>query len=207
LAVPVTLSYAISYSPLHLFSSRYLVIILPALFLLVGVGVSMFPWRLLQSLLAVGLAIFALLAVPLYYQSAQVEDWNVISHWLLEQYEPQDGLVCYDNELMQGCQISVEYYLQAYPGQAHFTADAPGAFSWTTYGPVNPKAGYAAALDPGVLAAYSAQHRRVFFIVGRVPNDQAAVHVRSTEKWLNSHYRLLHEMVTRTVTISLYQTR
>ena len=87
-------------------------------------------------------------------------------------------LVCYDNDVQQGCQISVEYYLQAYPTAAHFTADSPGAFSWANFGPVNPEAGSGAAVDPTALAQYGAKHPRIFFIVGRVPDAASAAKVQ-----------------------------
>ena len=80
----------------------------------------------------------------------------------------------------------------------------PGAFSWENYGPVNPKLGYNAALDPKSLTAYAKKHARIFYIIGRVSTDQAAVHVQSTEHWLDEHYHFVDQIVRRTVTIRLY---
>jgi mannosyltransferase len=207
LVIPIALSYVLSHGSLRLFSARYLVMIVPSLFLLVGFGVMALRLRVVQGYFAILLVGLALLAVPMYYRSAQVEDWNSTIHWLLQHYQSGDGLVCYDNELAQGCQISVEYYLQAYPNGAHFTEDSPGAFSWTNYGPVYPKLGYSAALDPKVLAVYAKKHARFFYIVGRVATDQAAAHVQSTEHWLDEHYQFVDQIVRRTVTVRLYTTR
>src|SRR5207245_1659605 len=100
----------------------------------------------------------------------------------------------------QGCQISVEYYLHAYPSAAHFTGDAPGAFSWTTFSSAHPEA----AVDPTMLAAYGARHSRIFFIIGRLPDDMAVVRVQAAQRWLDSHYHFIAQIVTRTVTIRLY---
>ena len=206
LVVPIVVSYIISQTPTRLFSSRYLVTIVPPLCLLVGSGVAMLRWRAIQVGLGVILLLLALHYVPLYYQSAQVEDWGPAVHWLEQRYQVNDGLVCYDNDGEQGCQISVEYYLHAYPTGAHFTADSPGAFSWANFGPVNSKAGSGAAVDSTALTQYGARHVRHFFIVGRVPDAASAAKVQVAEQWLNSHYRFVDQIVTRTVAVRLYDT-
>ena len=46
--VPVVFSYVVSQGSTRLFSTRYLVTILPALFLLVGLGVASLRWRVVQ---------------------------------------------------------------------------------------------------------------------------------------------------------------
>lgn len=206
LLVPVVVSYIISQGPTRLFSSRYLVTIVPPLCLLVGMGVATLRWRKVQVVLALGLIVLALYVVPLYYKSAQVEDWNSTSHWLQQHYQAGDGMVCYNNDVEQGCQIAMEYYLHAYPGPAHFTSDSPGAFSWANFGPVNPAVGSKAAVDPKALAAYGAKHPRIFFIVGRLANDADAARVQAAQNWLDTHYQFISQIVTRTVTIRLYAT-
>jgi hypothetical protein len=207
LVVPIVASYVISYTPTRLFSSRYLVTIVPPLCLLVGLGIATLHWRAIQIGLIVILLLLAIRYVPLYYQNAQVENWNSATHWLQQHYQTNDGLVCYDNDVQQGCQISVEYYLQAYPTAAHFTADSPGAFSWANFGPVNPTVGSGAAVDPTALAQYGAKHPRLFFIVGRVPDAASAAKVQLAEQWLDSHYHYVDQIVTRTVTVRLYDTK
>ncbi|QBD81402.1 hypothetical protein EPA93_37690 [Ktedonosporobacter rubrisoli] len=210
LLVPMVVSYVLSHGSMRVFSSRYLVTIVPALMLLVSLGVVIWRWRTVKILLTLDLVVLALSTVPLYYQSAQVEDWNSTTHWLEQQYQPADGLVCYDNTMQedaqQGCQISVEYYLHAYPSQAHFTADMPGAFSWENFGSTAPGEGADAAVDPKVLGAYGAKHERLFFIVGRVRDDEAATKAQIAQQWLDNHYTFLDQIITRTVTIRLYAT-
>ncbi|HEY4385066.1 MAG TPA: glycosyltransferase family 39 protein [Ktedonobacteraceae bacterium] len=203
--LPFLFSYGVSFTSLRLFASRYLVVIIPALCLLVALGVVSLRWRLIQLVLALVLIALAIPAVPYYYRSAQVEDWNSTSHWLLDRYQKNDGLVCYDNSLEQGCQVSVEYYLQAYPNGAHFTPDAPGAFSWEKYGPARP-AGPDEAVDPHALAAYGAKHPRLFFIQGRIRDDAAAARAKAAQQWLDQHYHLNSSIETRTVTVRLYAT-
>jgi len=200
--VPIAVSYALSQGSLHLFSSRYLVIAVPPLLLLAAMGAMTIRWRSIRVMVTLGLCVLALQAVPFYYRSAQVEDWNSATFWVEQHYRSGDGLVCYDNAVEQGCQVSVEYYLHAYPGAAHFTADAPGAFSWTTFRSEQPND----AVDPAVLATYGMKHTRLFFIVGRLPDKHAALLALRAQHWLDSHYHLFAQIVTRTVTVRLYIT-
>jgi mannosyltransferase len=205
--VPIISSFIVSQGSIRLFSTRYLVTVLPPLFLLVGLAVVALRWRVVQIALIAGLFLIALYYVPVYYRSAQVEDWNSTVHWLEQRSQPDDGLVCFNNDVQQGCQIAVEYYLHAYPNGAHFSSDSPGAFSWENFGPVDPQTGSAAAVDPHALALYAAQHPRLFYIVGRVPTDAAAAQAQAAQQWLDSHYPLLGRIHTPTVTISWYATR
>ncbi len=204
--VPVVLSYIVSHGTTRLFSTRYLVTILPPLFLLVGLGVASLRWRSAQVGLALALFLVASYYVPVYYKGAQIEDWNSTVHWLQQRYQAGDGLVCYDSDVEQGCQVSVEYYLHAYPTAAHFTGDSPGEFSWTNFGPADPRSGPEAAVDPNALAAYAAKHPRIFYITGRIPDDASAARALAAQHWLDSHCHLVDRIVTRTVTISLYAT-
>jgi mannosyltransferase len=205
-ALPFVISFAVSFTSLRLFSSRYLCVIIPALCLLAALGVSSLRWRSLQLILAGLLIVLALISVPGYYRSAQIEDWNSVSHWLLDRYQPNDGLVCYDNSLEQGCQVSVEYYLHAYPKNgAHFTADSPGAFSWQKYGPARP-AGPDEAVDPRALASYGAKHAHLFFIQGRIRDAASATRAQAAQTWLDQHYHLISTLKMPTVSVRLYAT-
>jgi len=172
----------------------------------VGLGVASLRWRVVQVALTLALFIFALCYVPAYYKGAQIEDWNVTVHWLQQRYQTGDGLVCYDSDVEQGCQVSVEYYLHTYPSGAHFTGDSPGEFSWINFGPANPKSGPEAAIDLSALSAYAAHHSRMFYIIGRIPNDAAATRAKAAQSYLDTHYHLLGRVVTPTVTISWYAT-
>jgi mannosyltransferase len=203
LIIPIAVSYVISHSSLRLFSDRYLVTIVPPLCLLMALGISMLRWRLLRIILALGVIAIALTPVPLYYRSAQVEDWNSATHWVQQQYREGDGLVCYDNSLQQGCQVSVQYYLDAYPSAAHFTADTPGPFSWQSFESANPDA----AVDPSVLAVFGANHPRIFFIVGRERDAAATARAQAAQRWLDSHFQRVGQLEMRTVQVYLYETK
>ncbi len=201
LLIPILVSFVVSHGATRLFSSRYLVVVLPALFLLVASGVMALRNRGLQVLLILELVFLAYTTVPLYYRSAQVEDWNSTSAWLTQRYHTGDGLVCYDN--IQGCQISMDYYLHAYPKSgAQFTADSPGAFSWAKYNWDDAPQ----ALSAQKLATYGKQHPHLFFIVARLSSDTAVAKVRTTEQWLDSHFHYSDQVVTPTVTIRVYDT-
>ncbi|MBA2682270.1 MAG: glycosyltransferase family 39 protein, partial [Ktedonobacteraceae bacterium] len=208
LIIPIVVSYVLAHGSIRLFSTRYLVTVVPALCLLFASCIALVRWRVVQVVLLIGLVVLAATSVPLYYQSAQVEDWNSTVHWMERQSRADDGLVCYDNEITQGCQIAVEYYLHAYPSAAHFSSDSPGGFSWEKFGAAQPESGgYAAALDTRALTAYAAAHSRIFFIVGRVPDDASTARVKSTQQWLDTTYRFIDTISTRTVTIRLYATQ
>jgi 4-amino-4-deoxy-L-arabinose transferase-like glycosyltransferase len=203
--VPVAASYIVSQKSTHLFSSRYLVVIVPAFFLLVGLGVTVVRWRLVQVLLGLCLVLIGLHHVPFYYQHAQVEDWKTAANWLQQNFQAHDGLVCYDNS--QGCQVSITYYLTAYPddGDADFNNDSPGAFNWVDYDITNKLGNFTAAVDPKALEAYGAKHSRIFFAAGRTaPGD---VQAKAAQLWLDTHYTFIGQVVTQTVTIRLYATR
>ncbi|WP_069804627.1 glycosyltransferase family 39 protein [Thermogemmatispora onikobensis] len=193
--VTILLSFGLSLGPARLFSSRYLVVTMPAFALLSALGLSLVRPRLLQGALALLLVALSFVNALNYYPHAQLEDRRSAAMWLQHHYQPNDGLVCYNT--IQGCQVSFEYYFAAYPiSQAHFTNDAPGnLLSWQT------DSGYAApgrtpdaALDINAVAAYARQHPRLFYIVGRVPDSQAAQQVSAVESWLDHHYRLLASM-------------
>lgn len=200
---PVAISYVVSQSTTRLFSPRYLVVIIPALILLVVLGLSALRWRAVQLVLALCMVVLCLISVPIYYRSAQVEDWRTGTQWLQQNYKTGDGLICYDNS--QGCAVGIEYYLQAYPyGNAHFDANSPGYFPWISYDTTNQLGNYKQALDTNAIQTYAAQHPRLFFGVGRASlNDPS---VKPTLQWLNTHYRLLSSESTPTLTIYLFDT-
>jgi len=202
--VPVILSYIISQGSTRLFSSRYLVTIVPSLMLLVGVGITVIRWRTVQCVLTLGLLMVTLHYVPYYYELPQAEDWNTATFWLEQHYQANDGLVCYDNA--EGCEVSVEYYLSAYPSAAHFTSDSPGSFPWVNYDVTNHVGNGLPAVDPRILMMFASHHPRIFYIVGRISSSAAAAHARFAQHWLDTHYHLVGQIVTRTVSVRLYET-
>jgi uncharacterized membrane protein len=201
LFIPILLSYVVSITIFHVFSERYLVIIIPALALLVSLGVATLRSRSLlmrsvQSLLAVVLVAYTFHLSGSFYAGAQIEDWRSAAQWVENRYQQHDGLVCYDNN--SGCQISMEYYFQTYPKNgAHFDPDTLGATRlWTaTY-----FAKAEEAITPSTLSAYAAKYQHLFYIVGRGTVPPA------TFQWLNQHYRLLGQMhANGNITVQWYE--
>jgi 4-amino-4-deoxy-L-arabinose transferase-like glycosyltransferase len=204
--VPIVLSYGVSQGSLRLFSTRYLVVVVPPFCLLTALCIVALRRKLVQILLICVLLGAAVLVVPHYYQNAQVENWNTAVHWLLARYQPDDGLVCYDNTPTQGCQIAVEYYLDAYPDGAQFSADTPGAFSWEKFSTNEPQENPELALDPAALTTFASHHKRLFMITGRISSSASAAQVKKTQQWLDQHYHFDAQIVTPTVVIRLYTT-
>lgn len=205
--VPIVVSYAVTQVSIHLFSSRYLVATLPAFVLLAVLGLWALPGRGVRSLVALGLVLLAMIFVPNYYASAQIEQWKTGAFWIEQHYQPNDGLVCYDN--LKGCQVGIEYYFAAYPTQAHFDADSPGSFSYVQYDLHRPAytPDTAQAVNPIALQKYAAEHPRIFYIIARLSNQTESQLSTAAVAWLSSHYQLIGHMQSGTVNVYLYKTR
>lgn len=205
--VPIIVSYIVTNISIHLFLARYLVVVVPAFSLLAMVGLIAIPWRWIKMVITLCLVLFAMIFVPQYYASAQVEQWNTGAFWVAQQYQPNDGLVCFDN--LEGCQVGMEYYFHAYPTQAHFDTDSPGSFSYVQYDLYRP--GYlpdtAQATNPDALQKYAARHPRLFYIVARLGNQLEVTRATSAVAWLNGHYQLISSTSAGTVTVYLYNTK
>jgi hypothetical protein len=162
-AAPIVISFALTRPGLnlHLFYPRYLVVVVPPLCLLAGLAVQALPLRVLQALLAIGLAVVAWTPLMDYYAVAQVQNFKEPMSWIQQRYQPGDGLVC-DPDVE--CGIPVGYYLDAHPGPAHLDLDSPGRFSWEGTSTV--------AVTPDTLHAYISQHHRVFLIYGPLGQNQ-----------------------------------
>jgi mannosyltransferase len=201
--VPLGVSYVVSHGSTRIFSSRYLVVIVPPFFLLAAFGVASLKLRVARVYFAALLLWMSWPGMHYYYESAQVEDWKTPVQWLVQHYRSGDGLICYDN--VQGCQIGVEYYLQVNGSNAAFSNDSPGAFSWVKDGPVNTKTGYQGATSVNAIAAYAKKYKRIFYIVARLSSGNAANNVNDAKKWMDSHYRFTSQIVGPTVLIRMYE--
>lgn len=204
LFLPVLLSFIISQTKLHIFSERYLVVIIPAFCLLVSLGimalrVRSIPARAVQVLLAVFIIGWTLQLAMAYYPGAQIENWRSAAQWVMARYQRHDGLICYDNN--EGCETAMNYYFETYPQSgAHFAADTPGAARfWTSAIVANSKE----AINPTIVSAYAAKYQRIFYITGRAPSD-----VNTIWHWLDQHYHLVGEMqASPGIIVRLYEVR
>lgn len=206
--VPFVLSYVISQGKTHLFSARYLIVLVPPLILLAGLSfqvLAILGWRRIQIGLALLSIIIASLLVPTYYQTAEVENWRDAASWVQQQYQAGDGMICYDID--EGCEVALEYYFRTYPRNGvTFPTDSPGAFPWVHYDLTNDPGDPNVATDPKVIAAYGAKHTRIFYIVARLDTDGKVQEMQNAQHWLDSHYHFMKQVETDTVTIRLYDT-
>lgn len=204
LLIPTVVSYFLSQGSIRLFSSRYLVTVVPAACLLIAAAVALIRWRPARLLIGAGLLCAVLVTVPGYYAHAQLEDWRTPTRWLEAHYQPGDGLVSYNN--VQGVQFPISYYLWIDGSPARFTPDSPGYVDMSRYGSGDPFAGFGNAVHPDALAAYAAAHPRLFFIAGRFTDARDAAIAHTAQQWLDTHYRLLAQTTSDLVTIRLYDT-
>ena len=142
------------------------------------------------ALLAVAL-LFA--ASPLHdYQSRPGwEDWRGAAASVTERYLPGDGMVCYDNQW--GCDFGFSHYFASAGGVAHLDPAAPGAFAWATYAQPNREAIFAQAVAPVALAAYLAQHPRLWVLLGHY--TAGAGDWRAGLAWLHDHAHLRSKII------------
>lgn len=195
--VPVVLSFAATQPGFnhHLFYRRYLVVIVPALCLLVGVGVSCIRWRTAQMAAAALLMGVAVATVPGYYATAQVQNFRSPLLWLEHKYQTGDGIACYPD---LECVVGADYYLTAYPSTAHFDGDSPGWWRWQYYSPVSS--------NLATLTTYAAQHTRIFLIDAPISGANSEDgKFKAMQEWLMSHGRLVSQSVTPSVVIQLYE--
>lgn len=173
LVVPLVLSYILTqdWLNLHLFLARYLVVVVPPICMLAVLGLRKLRSHYLQLALAGALILVALLQVPAYYASADTQDFRAVNFWLQERYQPGDGVACYP---ISWCRLPMNYYVQAHPGPAHFDPNTP-YYDFSTQ----------------ALAAYAAQHTRVFLITAIFdPLPDTVRELNTLHDWMDSHYQL-----------------
>lgn len=206
LSVPIVVSYILTHLSLHVFLDRYLVTVVPAFCLLAVFGLMAIRWRRIRAVVALCLVLFAMVFIPQYYASAQVQEWNTGAFWVEHHYQAGDGLVCFDD--LKGCQVGMEYYFNAYPTQAHFDADSPGSFSYVQYDLQRPayQPDVTPAIDPVALQKYAAEHPRLFYIVANLSNQTQVAQAESAIAWLDSQYQRVDSIKAGTVDVYLYNT-
>ena len=202
LAVPFALAYVASQPRLnlHLFAWGYLVVVIPALCLLAGVGVVALRRPLARGALAIGLVVAAAFAIP-QDTFAPSQDFRTAATWIAEHYEARDGLVCN----AWSCALALSYYARLDRVPAALLEASPVQFSWAD--------GDATPLDVASVRAYAQLHPRIFLVESLVGGDLAAVKARAAaaRTWLDSTYALLADFPIESsvgpVRVRLYDTR
>jgi mannosyltransferase len=173
--IPIAASFTVTQSFLnvHLFTNRYLVVVVPPMCLLAAVGLGALRGVRIQA----GLAILVLLAsvpsVALYYARVQRQDFRSTAYWVENASSQDTAVAC----ASWGCSVAMEYYLPD-----RFSGLAPGAFNWSA-GKINDYNGSA-------LEMLLATHRRVILIydtIGTAPDAKSI----QTQRWLDRHATLV----------------
>jgi len=185
LAVPFVLAYVASQPKLnlHLFAWGYLVVVVPALCLLAGVGAAALRPRLARFGLATCLVVAAGLAIP-EDSFAAGQDFRMAGAWIAENYQAQDGLIC----STWSCALSLTYYERLGRVPTALLDASPVHWSWARGG--------ASPLDLADVQAYAQIHSRIFFVESVLDGDLAEVKVRAAtaREWLDDHYALLADI-------------
>ncbi|HEX9097354.1 MAG TPA: glycosyltransferase family 39 protein [Candidatus Dormibacteraeota bacterium] len=196
IAVPFVLSWGLSQHPFgqHLFITRYLIPIVPAICLLSAAGLYSISRTQVNvsRFMLVAAVLLAVSAVPEYYSRVLREDFRTASVWLTQHYQNGDGVACAST----GCAFAMEYY-----APDKLEADAPGQYVFDAGNFDH------LSVDPATLATYAHTHNRIFLIYGTAGQS---VYIRPDEEWFQAHnYRLVDRVVTvpgsaGTVTVELW---
>ena len=185
LAVPFGLAYVASQPrfDLHLFAWGYLVVVVPPLCLLAGVGAAAMRRPLARLALATCLVVAAALAIPEDSFTAG-QDFRTAGGWIAENYQARDGLIC----STWSCALSLSYYEWLGRIPTALLDASPVQWSWTRGG--------ASPLDLADVRAYAQVHPRIFFVESVLDGDLADVKARAAiaREWLDDHYALLADI-------------
>jgi len=185
LAVPFVLAYVASQPRLnlHLFAWGYLVVVVPALCLLAGVGAAALRRPLARFALATGLVIAAALAIPEDTFTAG-QDFRTAGAWVVKNYQASDGLIC----STWSCALSFSYYERLGRIPNALLDASPVQWSWTRGG--------ASPLELADVRTYTQVHPRIFFVDSVLDGDLAEVKIRAAtaREWLDDHYALLADI-------------
>lgn len=106
LVVPTVVTLLASY-PMHNFQSRYFVLVMPALMLLVAVGISSLGTTLLRTAAVVGAVVASGLGLHSWYFDHPRDNWRAATPYVVANARVGDGVVFFGDE----ARIPFEYYL------------------------------------------------------------------------------------------------
>ncbi len=178
--VPVALSYAITqpYFNAHLFLDRYLVVVVPAICLLAGLGVAALRNPALRATLALALLLVAVPQTINYYASVDTQGLHTGVPWIEQHYQPGDGLACYPGSW---CSLPMTYYLEVAHGPAPQLDPAAPSLDLSTQ----------------TLATYGQAHKRVFVVIAIFdPNPRLRAQLATLQQWADSHWKRVAQMTT-----------
>jgi mannosyltransferase len=202
LVIPVLAAIATTqpHLNLHVFYPRYLVIVVPALALLAGLGVQSMPSRIMQLALVVALIAVAIAPLDVYYENAQSQDFKDPVNWIDQRFQPGDGIICYPD--IQ-CGIPLTYSLAAAGEAGRFDSGSPGWFFWDRNTSV--------PVVADTVLPFAKSHGHVFFVYGPLGPDPAQdAEATAMEDTLKANgYRVVAEFAakgsTSTTTVVLFE--
>lgn len=106
LVVPTLVTLLASY-PMHNFQSRYFVLVMPALMLLVAVGICSLRTTLVQTAAVTGAVVAAGLGLHTWYFDHPRDNWRAATPYVVANARVGDGVVFFGDE----ARIPFEYYL------------------------------------------------------------------------------------------------
>ena len=185
LLVPIVLSYAATQPRLnlHLFAWGYLVVVLPALCLLAGMGIVAIRQRFVRLAFTVGLIAAAVLATSVF-ASPPEQDFRSAARWIEERYEAGDGLVA----TSWSSALAMQYYARIDGAPAALLAGSPLAWSWTEGGP--------RPLDERAVAEYAVTRHRVFLVDSLLEGDSNEIKAMSwmARTWFETRFTLVGDL-------------
>jgi mannosyltransferase len=133
LAVPILGSFVISLVRSPIFYPRYLIVALPPLVTIAGIGIAGFPRRWLQYTAAAILLALSIHPLLSYYRADFIEgeNWRGAVAYVTQASQPGDGIVF----LSRYGRRSFEYYLRRFGTGADLTPIYP-SMPWGRYVPV-----------------------------------------------------------------------
>lgn len=232
LLLPFALCYAFTQPGLnvHLFWPRYLVDIVPALCLLVGVGLVSLattgvqgsawllahlrhPRRLqLTTLRAARMALALTLALCLltlaasipgsYYATAVIQHFHRPLTWLETHYHVGDGIICHPEGTL--CAAPLDYYLHIAPLVSYPGGADPFPIQYAGDWPV--AGGPMIHTSGATFAAYLQQHPRVFVVTAMLGDvtQQLIVKRAILSSLIAAHYQEVGQDTTPSVQVYLY---
>jgi mannosyltransferase len=110
LVVPVVLDFAVSELGHPLFVSYYLIVVLPALVLLAGLGLARAPWRTPRAIVLAVLVVLSATQLRDGYTRPGPENYRGATRYILQSERRGDGIVYYPAGTLAGPTSGIAYY-------------------------------------------------------------------------------------------------
>jgi len=127
LIVPVALTFVISRLGRPLFIPYYLIIVLPAIYLLAAAGLSRLPWRWIAAAATVAVAALSLAHVRSWDDQPSLENFRDATHYIVTHQQAGDGIIFYPHWAASGVDYYETSFHAAGPSPVPYAARAQAA--------------------------------------------------------------------------------